>query len=364
MTKLPFLIGDPAPYFVCRSPSNPRLQFDTVAGKYLVLCFVCSAGNPKGQAIASTIETYLRDRFDDKKASAFLISADHNDESQQRLRDARPGVHILWDDEREVCRLFGVYLEEEDNWKPMTLVLDPTLRVIARFSHDDPDKHRSMLEALMNNLPPTDGHARVPLCAPVLIVPRVFEPDFCKHLIEYYEKCASYDSGFMREGSNKTKLVSDQNFKRRRDCDIDDEDLKQAYRSRLARRLLPEIKRAFQFNATHIERYIVARYNAEDGGFFRAHRDNTTRATAHRRFACSINLNTEFYEGGDLCFPEFGTRTYRAPTGGAVVFSCSLLHEAQPVTRGTRYATLPFFYDEEGANIRHENLKYLDDSAY
>jgi predicted 2-oxoglutarate/Fe(II)-dependent dioxygenase YbiX len=35
-----------------------------------------------------------------------------------------------------------------------------------------------------------------------------------------------------------------------------------------------------------------------------------------------------------------------------VVFSCSLLHEATPVTRGTRYATLPFLYDDAAAAVR------------
>ena len=43
------------------------------------------------------------------------------------------------------------------------------------------------------------------------------------------------------------------------------------------------------------------------------------------------------------------------PTGGAVVFSCSLLHEATPVTSGKRYAFLPFLYDEEGARIGQKN---------
>ena len=85
----------------------------------------------------------------------------------------------------------------------------------------------------------------------------------------------------------------------------------------------------------------------ESGGFFKPHRDNTTAGTAHRRFAVTINLNAGDYEGGDLRFPEFGSRTYRAPTGGAVVFSCALLHEATPVTRGKRYAFLPFLYDDE-----------------
>jgi hypothetical protein len=42
-----------------------------------------------------------------------------------------------------------------------------------------------------------------------------------------------------------------------------------------------------------------------------------------------------------------------------VVFSCSLLHEATPVTLGKRYVFLPFLYDEEGARERLENRRYL-----
>ena len=95
------------------------------------------------------------------------------------------------------------------------------------------------------------------------------------------------------------------------------------------------------------------------GGHFRPHRDNTTRGTAHRRFAVSLNLNAEDYDGGDLRFPEFGARTYRPPSGGACVFSCSLLHEATPITRGQRFVFLPFLYDEAARKVREENLKYV-----
>ena len=118
------------------------------------------------------------------------------------------------------------------------------------------------------------------------------------------------------------------------------------------------MQRTFQFEPTRIERYIVAAYDAEPGGYFNPHRDNTTKGTAHRRFAVTINLNDD-YEGGDLRFPEFGARTYRAPKGGAVVFSCSLLHEATPMIRGRRYATLPFLYDDAAAAIRAENNNFL-----
>jgi predicted 2-oxoglutarate/Fe(II)-dependent dioxygenase YbiX len=111
-----------------------------------------------------------------------------------------------------------------------------------------------------------------------------------------------------------------------------------------------------------MERYIVACYSAEDRGHFRAHRDNTTKGTAHRRFAVTINLNDEF-EGGELSFPEYGPRSFKPPAGGAVVFSCSLLHAASEVTGGTRYAFLPFLYDEAAAKIREQNNRFLGEDV-
>ena len=88
--------------------------------------------------------------------------------------------------------------------------------------------------------------------------------------------------------------------------------------------------------------------------------DNTTAGTVHRRFAVSLNLNTGDYEGGRLVFPEFTNQPYCPPLGGACVFSCSLLHEATPVVAGTRYAFLPFLYDDAGAEIRRANESKVD----
>jgi len=111
-----------------------------------------------------------------------------------------------------------------------------------------------------------------------------------------------------------------------------------------------------------MERYIISCYAAEDGGHFRAHRDNTTAGTAHRRFAVSINLNSEF-EGGEVSFPEYGPRGFKPPPGGAVVFSCSLLHAVSRVTSGRRYAFLPFLYDDAAAKIREANAATLENGS-
>ena len=43
-----------------------------------------------------------------------------------------------------------------------------------------------------------------------------------------------------------------------------------------------------------------------------------------------------------------------------MVFSCSLMHEATPVTAGKRYCFLPFFYNEPAAKIRE---RYLAEEA-
>jgi predicted 2-oxoglutarate/Fe(II)-dependent dioxygenase YbiX len=236
-------------------------------------------------------------------------------------------------------------------------VLDPAMRVIASIDLGaDVDEHVAAVFEVLDQMPPLANSAAP---APVLLVPYVFEPELCRQLVAYYDQHGGKDSGFMRDIGGNTTEVKDYSHKRRDDCEITDQALIRTTQERLARRVLPAIRQAFQFNATRIERHIVACYDAADGGHFRAHRDNTTLGTAHRRFAVTLNLNTEEFEGGELWFPEFSRRRYKAPTGGCVVFSCSLLHEATPVSKGRRYAFLPFLYDDAAAQVRERNRRHI-----
>jgi peroxiredoxin len=365
MPSVPLFVGDPVPWFSCRSSNNPNFHFDTVAGTYTVLSFYGSVASPERAAIADYIATTLRPLFDDRTRAYFGVSTDPEDERLGRLVQQTPGVRFFWDFDRKVSELYGAL--DADNpaqpYKAFTLVLDPLMRVLANITMEDVSRHNEILTNLLNGLPQLSHHAGVPLHAPVLVLPRVLEPSMCKMMIELYQKHGGYESGFMRDGGEQTVAMLDGTFKRRRDFNFEStpehEYVRAGLRDRIRRRLVPEIKKAFQFDVTHIERFIVACYDGEEQGFFRTHRDNTTRATAHRRFACTINLNAEEFEGGELRFPEFGPRTYRAPTGGALVFSCSLLHEATPVTKGVRYAFLPFFYDHSAAELRKQNRKFL-----
>src|SRR5258706_185844 len=82
------------------------------------------------------------------------------------------------------------------------------------------------------------------------------------------------------------------------------------------------------------------------GGEAHGHRHNPAPIVAHRRFACSINLNSEEFEGGGLRYPEYGDQQYRPATGEAIVFSSSILHEVMHVTAGRRYVLLAFLYGD------------------
>ncbi len=367
-----FRPGEPVPWFHAPTAANPRFAFDSVAGRYVLLAFLGSAAAHPPSAAAWEALRAARGAglLDDDRALAFAVSADPADAATgpgggtPRLRDEYPGLRVFRDHGLDLSRLYGAAApaapggDPRPGYTPFALLLDPMLRVVASA----PIARTGDLIAALAKLPPPGLHAGAEVPAPVLVLPRLLEPGFCRHLIGLYEARGGEESGFMREVDGRTVGVLDAAHKRRRDHTIEDEGVQAALRARIERRLVPEVAKAFQFRATRIERYIVARYDAADGGHFRAHRDNTTKGTAHRRFAVTVNLN-DGYDGGELWFPEFGPRRYRPPAGGAVVFSCSLLHEATRVTRGVRYATLPFLYDDAAARLREQNQGFIGEGS-
>jgi predicted 2-oxoglutarate/Fe(II)-dependent dioxygenase YbiX/peroxiredoxin len=360
------LPGDPAPWFKQRSTSSPNYAFDTAAGRYVVMCFFGTARDNLGQTAIAAVQAN-RNLFDDQKACFFGVSVDEQDQETGRVSAMLPGLRYFWDFDFSVAQLHGAVPTNMKPSDPLSLrrfwmVLDPMLRVRAVFPFKDDGSDRDEVMAYVRALPPVELFAGFEIPAPVLVIPNVFEPELCRHLIKLYEQHGGEESGFMREVNGKTVGIHDPDHKRRKDYTIDDPVLIQDVQSRIVRRINPEIEKVHFFRPTRMERYIVSCYAAEDGGHFRPHRDNTTKGTAHRRFAVSINLNNEF-EGGELSFPEYGPRSYKAPPGGAVVFSCPLLHAVSKVTRGCRYAFLPFLYDEAAAKIREQNNTFLGESV-
>lgn len=340
--------GDLAPAFAAVSRTNPAFHFSTVAGRHVLLAIMPRDAAAREAAVAAVAP--LMPRFEGRFLAAFFVAREA--QSSAIPPDQMPGHRWFFDPADLIAP--QLHLEaDEAAW----LLFDPALRLVERTPIDAP---QALFARIASGLPSLDDYAGTPLVAPVLVVPRVFEPEFCRQLIGIYEARGGAPSGVMRDVGGRTVGVLD-GMKKRRDVSLQgDVGLRAEILARIRRSVVPMIRRTYHFHATRIERHIVACYDAEEGGFFNPHRDDEALGTAHRRFACSINLNADGHDGGDLRFPEFGTRTYRPPTGGAVVFACNLLHEATPVTRGRRYAFLPFFYDEEGQRIREQNLAFLE----
>ena len=181
--------------------------------------------------------------------------------------------------------------------------------------------------------------------APVLFIPRVLDAAACDGLIAHFEETGGTPSGTAYIEGDKALWKPDPAVKMRRDVYLNEGIWLDRVKEALVRRVLPEIQRCFNFQVSQHEVFKLIRYDA-DAGYFRPHRDNESRDTRHRRFAMTLNLNTGAYEGGQLHFPEFGPDLYEPERGGAAIFSCSLLHEAMPVTRGHRYAVLGFFFSD------------------
>jgi predicted 2-oxoglutarate/Fe(II)-dependent dioxygenase YbiX len=265
---------------------------------------------------------------------------------------SKPGFILLADDGALTAHLLGA---------PPTamtaFVLDDNLRILERLTRAaEPAAFVAEIGARYTARP--RAHPQVlRQQAPVLFIPRVFDTDLCQGLVAHFEETGGTPSGTAYIEGDKALWKPDPAVKMRRDVYLENGPWLERVRDALVRRALPEIKRCFNFQVTQHEVFKLIRYD-EGAGYFRPHRDNESKDTAHRRFALTLNLNTGDYAGGQLRFPEFGPDLYEAGRGGAAVFSCSLLHEAVPVTRGKRYAVLGFFFSdaEQMAPMEHRDV--------
>ena len=221
------------------------------------------------------------------------------------------------------------------------IVLDPNQRVSATFDSRPVLSAAESIGALADSVRSDGGASQAIMCAtaPVLVLPRVFEPDFCSQVIRLWHKGDHRDSGVSSRYGN----VDVASLKRTEDYMVVEPMMQKAISDRLAYRVGPELVKAFAFDREFtFDAHVILSYSVEGNHFFSPHRDNGAPTTADRAFAVSLNLNDDF-EGGQLVFPEYSAIKISPPAGAAAVFSCSVLHEALPVTRGRRFVLTTFF---------------------
>lgn len=341
MSGMHLTVGDRAPNFEYLDAAGSwKSLYSEATGGPLVLSILTGAGEDAAReldALAETAPPML-----EAGAHIFVIGGASGAEGDGLPDD----VLRVPDTDGRIATMYGA------NDAVLTLVLDPNQRVTARLERDaatGAERARAAVEAA----PRAEGFA-APRHPPILSIPRTLSPEQCRRLIEDFDRQGGTEGGiYSLKGGEPVRRI-DHSTKRRKDARISDPALVEMVTNAMGTRIFPEVFRAFQAKLTRVEELKIVRYDSEVGGYFKPHRDNTMPSNAHRRFAITLNLNAEEFEGGHLRFPEYGGASYRPATGEAVVFSCTLMHEAMNVEKGVRYVLLCFLYDEEGERQRQD----------
>ena len=331
-------VGVRAPDFSLPSDDGtPRRLYGHLGGIPSILAF----WRPDSEPAAGTFCNLVRPSVE-ALAECHIVVGD-----SPRIAPTVDGL-VLCDLSGTVARAYG--MTDEDG--VIGYLLDANLRVVASVDLSDAEIAAAAVRRAAESLIP-DEPREIHSQAPILFIDCVVDSALCERLIETWETGGHVATGVetSRDGRRRDSIEAD--AKRRRDHVVEDRDLLELLTSTVGRRVIPELQKSFSYRATRFEGFKIVAYAAAESGFFKAHRDNLSPATAHRRFALTVNLNGD-YEGGQLLFPEYGRDCYRPAPGAAAVFSCSHLHEVTPVTRGTRFALLSFMFGELDRSVKAE----------
>ncbi len=353
-------VGDRAPNFILPDQFGQPFNFYTQLKGGATILFFCSGleSDDQLQAFVRRAEQFAEKAVNvivirgeiglpaaavgPSQAAPFPILTDHRGDVAGAFRAVRKASAEIRGDRRT----------ESDREAFVTFILDPNQRVLKVTTRADGQHAEVALRSLERLDYATEAASR----APVLLIPNVLDRTYCQELIALWksdnvEGMISYTApdGTMDNRPNPSR--------RCRDHIIHDTPLNQKIVTIVGRRLRPEILKAFCFDVRHYEPFYIVGYDAERGDFFRPHRDNMSPAKAHRRFAMTLNLNTGAYEGGGVRFLEYSPDVYQPEAGGAVIFSCSLLHEAVPVSKGVRYILSGFMWGEQDEQARQRLMQ-------
>ncbi len=342
--------GDRIPPFVLTTQDGAVFNSlsDEVAGLPTLLIFDCGPDG-EGAGFASSLAT-LNDQITKFGSGDFVVRAiTRGTKAGNRDLQDRLGLtfDLLSDPLGRVYRACGLE-PVPAQCDAVLFVLDPQFRVARITAGRGPAQIAEALGTL-TRLTAKREQQSLQMHAPVLVIKNALTKDDCARLIAVWHQPVPVwkTDGLLCDGHEAEKgdfKVQGAAPYRVLQYVIRDRQIQQYLDSKLIRRIKPEVEKAFQTGFSKREDYRIAAYAAASGDSLAAHRDNPTAKTRHRRFSISITLNAEDFAGGALRFREYGFQDYRIETGSAIIWSCSLLHEVTPVTKGQRFILGTHFF--------------------
>lgn len=338
--------GDLAPRFIVADDKGKPFDLgaDNIAGRIIVLVFYRTHSDSIG-ALNEFIA--LQTEFEKMGANIVAIGPENKKESRKLNGTVFPFT-ALPAAPLELFHAYGIKSETCTLDSPTTTVIvRPNGHVFRILTGSSQAAHAVTAVKHLSIAAKSSETANYP---PILTVPDVLSASECAQLISAYDNSQApfvKPQEVLGQAHDVKSRIPDYGRQDRIDLLLNSHEMRDKIVRRLQHRLLPEIKKAFHYEVTSLENLRIAKYEGSRGGKSHGHRDNSIKNVAHRRFAVSINLNAKEFEGGELRFPEFGPHLYKGETGAAVVFSCSLLHEALGVKNGARYVLLVFLFGDQ-----------------
>ena len=352
-----FTPGDKALNFLLSDPyGQDHDLYAEVTGEPIVLIVLRTLFSTPARAMLAALEQ-AQPQIQESRAQLVVVAGDTPSVARGANVALAEGQMLLCDPVGHVLNWYlaaGTTTGENEREEPPAgrcYLLDSNQRVIGSWTDEPPEiqisEALSALAAWRER-----SAAEEPFNAPpALVLPRIFEPELCDWLIALWQ--TRHKEGALSTGREHLYAPGK---KKNLEHLIEDEDTINRIRKTLARRVLPEINKVFNYGDRLVmEGFIVLCYQVERKDFFDIHRDRYT-AQQPRRFALSLNLSDGF-EGGELCFPEYSGAKLKPPRGGGAIFSCSLLHKALPVTKGERFVMTTFFNDPGSYGAEQANFQ-------
>ncbi len=346
--RRPVEAGDIAPRFVLTDADGRSIDpyGDERAGRPQVVVFCPNFAAPETKALLSGLQEILP-ALKEKGAELLAVTRGTAMINAGLAGQLGLGFPLLGDPAGESFRLYGLAGEDAagEDEAPASFLIGPNLHLRLALRGGPAGHPAQILEGVSLLAAGRQTMLMAPH-PPVLVVPDVLSPADCQRLMTVFAMEGNVwvepGHGDQGLGEDYKMRVHDYGRQDRIDHWVMNRETQALLMSRIQSRLFPEIQKAFHYRVTRSEPFRIACYEGERGGKAHGHRDNSQAIGAHRRFAVSINLNHGEFEGGTLRFPEFGDQRYCPDTGAAIAFSCSLLHEALPVTSGRRFVVLAF----------------------